>query len=949
MKRSSHPPSRSRALAGLRALGVLLLAHPLFTHAQVTQSASTLASSSPSSASRLQSILPAAKRASAAAPAAMPVTTTQASRLQSVAPVLLAQNSAVPVPNATQRPGPGAGIPPQGGFPRGGPGTAGGPGRPGSPAATRPPGMQTPNVPPTFPPVLRPAGAPPPQKPAEMKSKDDKPKDGNPDEIELQYVNVPLPEILLGYEELTGKKIIRDVNTEGMQMTIETTGKLPKAEAIEFMEKTLLLNGYAFVASGPKMLKLVAFDAKKPPMEGGVPTFESVDGLPTTDQVVNYVQKLSYIEPEDAAKVLSELIPPHSYGKIAAVPNNRAIVITENSATIRSIVAMLKILDAAPSVTTQKTFQLTRENAEDVKKALDEILDTDKKGGSSSGGGTSAYSGTTARPPVSTPQAGGSPIPGQPAPAAPAAQRGGAIVGGAGGAAGAGSSGAVAPKIIAIPRTNSLLVIARPVDMDTISGLIAELDAAANIQNFVIRPLKFLAAVDALNVLEQAISRGNEKGGGGGGVRSSSSPATSSGTNTNQTTSGFGRSSFGGSGFGGSSFGSSSFGTGGYGGMGGGGMGGFGGGSGLGGGGNLQSLRQEQAPQALVVGKTLLIADSSQNQIFASGPPEHLRVMSEILDELDQRPKQILISAVIGEVTLADGVEFGLDWLLNPTQIRSGGNTGTVTGAVRNTSAGILDPNTVKGVSDLSKIGNGLTLYGAINDNVNVIVNALKSNTAFKVISRPTVYTQNNKPASIASGTSIPIPTQTYSGYNTGVSTNNGLSTGITSNIQYQEIALSLDVVPLINSADELTLQISQQNNEQSGTTTINGNPYPTISQQRVNTVVSVKNESTVLLGGLIRENVQKEKSGIPILSSIPLIKYIAGSTKDKKTRRELLVFIQPRIVTGEGDLPPNVKDNAGQSAFSNETRAFLQQEQSAPPPPVKSTKLGRLIEKLLY
>ena len=136
----------------------------------------------------------------------------------------------------------------------------------------------------------------------------------------------------------------------------------------------------------------------------------------------------------------------------------------------------------------------------------------------------------------------------------------------------------------------------------------------------------------------------------------------------------------------------------------------------------------------MIVGKTLLIADSSQNEIFASGPPEHLRVMNEILDELDQRPKQILISAVIGEVTLADGVEFGLDWLLRPTEFQFDQNKGTAAGAIRNTGAGILDPSTIETLADISEIGNGLTLYGTINDNVNVIVNALKSNTAFKVI-----------------------------------------------------------------------------------------------------------------------------------------------------------------------------------------------------------------------
>lgn len=783
----------------------------------------------------------------------------------------------------------------------------------------------------------------PPPAATAAKSGGDKPAVDDDGMVELQFPNTPLPEILLMYEQLTGKKIIRDINAEGASVSIETTGKMEKADAIEFMEKTLMLNGYAFVPSGEKMLKLLAFDAKKPPSEGGVPIYAKVDELPKTDQVVNYFMPLTYIEPEDAAKVLSELIPPHSYGKISAVPNSRAIIITENSATIRSIVEMLKHLDAEPSRTTQKTFLLTRENAEDVKKALDEILDTDKKGGGNSGG-TSAYSGTSAQPRTptpGTPQAG-SAIPGQPTPPAATANRGAIVTGG--GSSG-GSSATVAPKIIAIPRTNSLLVIARPVDMTTIEGLVAELDAAAEIQNFIIRPLKFLAAIDALNVLEQAINRGNDKGGSSGGAgRAPSSPATSSGTNTNQTTSGYNRSGFGGMG-GGSSFGSSSggFGGGGFGG----GSGGFGGGgSTMGGGANLQALRQEQGPQALVVGKTLLIADSAQNEIFASGPPEHLRVMNEILDELDQRPKQILISAVIGEVTLSDGQEFGLDWLLRPTELRWNGNTGAAAGALRSSATPILDASGIADLEELtSGIGNGLTLYGAINDNVNVIVNALKTNTAFKVISRPSVFTLNNKPASIASGQSIPVPTQTFSSYNTGTDGN----TGLTSNIQYQEIALSLDVVPLINSDNELTLQISQQNNEQSGTTEINGNPYPTISNQRLNTIVMVKNNATVLLGGLIRENITKDKKGIPILSSIPILKYLAGSVKNLKTRRELLVFLQPRIITGNGDLPPNVDDNAGQSQFSNETRAFLHQEQSAPTPPVKTSRLGKLIEKLLY
>ncbi len=821
--------------------------------------------------------------------------------------------------------------------------------RPAPPIAQQSPrSFPNPNVtPPASPPVTKTPGAAAAAVNPLPTTATAKPKEpGKDDEVDLQFPNTPLPEILLLYEQLTGKKIIRDIQVEGVSMTIETTGKMPKAEAIEFIEKSLLLNGYGFVPSGERMLKMLAVDSKKPTGEGGVPLYAKVEDLPKTDQVVNYFTTLTYIEPEDASKVLSELIPPHSYGKIAAVPNSRAIVITENSATIRSIVEMLKHLDAEPSRTTQKSFQLTRENAEDVKTALDEILDTEKK--NSGGGSGSSGGGYTGQRPVN-PQVPAQPIPGQPNPAANANAARTAAVSSSG--SNSGNSATVPPKIIAIPRRNSLLVIARPVDMTYIGALIEELDAAAEIQNFITRPLKYLAATEALTILEQAITRGNEGAGGASG--GGSSPATSSGTNTNQTTSSLGRSTqggLGGGGLGGGSFGSGGLGGGGFGsngrtsgGLGG---GGFGGGGFGGGGGGLQSMREDQGPQALIVGKTLLIADSKQNEIFASGPPEHLRIMNEILDELDQRPRQIMISAVIGEVTLADGVEFGIDWLLRPTELKyNGDKTAVGAGAIRNSGSTVVDPSTIETLADLSEIGNGLNFYGTVNDHVSVILNALQSNTAFKVISRPSVFTVNNKSATISSGTSIPVPTQTFSSFNTGTDGN----TGLTSNIAYQDIALSLEVLPLINSDDELTLQIFQQNNEQSGTTTINGNPYPTISNQQVNTTVMVKNNSTVLLGGLIRENIQKEKNGLPLLSRIPIVKFLFGSTKNALTRRELLVFIQPRIVSGEGDLPPNVDDNAGQSPFSNETKAFLQQEQSSPTPPVKNSRIMRLLDKLIY
>ncbi|HYF36961.1 MAG TPA: hypothetical protein VD994_16810, partial [Prosthecobacter sp.] len=161
----------------------------------------------------------------------------------------------------------------------------------------------------------------------------------------------------------------------------------------------------------------------------------------------------------------------------------------------------------------------------------------------------------------------------------------------------------------------------------------------------------------------------------------------------------------------------------------------------------------------------------------------------------------------------------------------------------------------------------------------------------------------------------------------------------------------SLQILPLINSEDELTLQISQENNEASESrTTISGNQYPELSQQTLNTTVLVKNRSTVLLGGLIRESKNKSKSGLPFVSRIPVLGALVGSQGATTTRRELLVFIQPRIVHAMSDLPPSVEDAPGTSPFASEVQNLLVQEKeilAEAPAAKKRVDLGRLFRKL--
>lgn len=759
------------------------------------------------------------------------------------------------------------------------------PGIPGAPGQPKPAG----------------ADAPPAMKPEDAI----KPSGG----VELQFPNTALSQILLVYEDLTGLKIIRDANAEQATVSIETTGELTKEKAIMFIEKSLLLNGYSFVPSGEGMVKLLSFDAKKPQIEG-VPLIESAMELPETDQVVSYVALLQYLSGEDAIKAIDQVIPRHSYGVITAVPNSKALVITENSNTIRAILALMERLDNKPAQTITKSFQLTRSDAEDVKGALEEILGTDeKKGGSSSGGGAASRPSTPTQP--GQPNVPGG-VPQQPA----------ISVSSPGGA----QSEATPPKIIAIERTNKIMVIATPEMVDTIGKLIEELDGAAELRNFVSRTLKYLGVEAAMGIIGDAITRGSGEGAGGGGNLLSgggtSANNQNTGTNNSRTTGGFNNgmnSGLGGNSMGGG-FGSSGmgggFGSGGYG------MGGssFGGG---GGGANMQSLRPNNGPRSLVIGKTLLISDPTANSIFASGPPENLRILNEVLDELDERPQQILISVVIGELQLDSSRGLSVDSILRGALMTN--NQGSaVAGILRGGNAPLLDARDIKTMAGFgTTIANGLTFYGGFRDGLDFIIKTLETGGNFQVISRPTLFTMNNMQASITSGVSIPVATSTQ-----GLVGGGATSTGLLSNVQYQPVVLRLDILPLINSDDELTLQIAQENNEASeDRTEIAGNEYPELSQQTLNTTVMVKNQSTVLLGGLIRESKNKSRSGLPFLSRIPVLGAIVGSQSKSVTRRELLIFIQPRIVNGMHDLPPSYQDSPGTSPFADTTRAILNQE----------------------
>jgi type II secretory pathway component GspD/PulD (secretin) len=224
------------------------------------------------------------------------------------------------------------------------------------------------------------------------------------------------------------------------------------------------------------------------------------------------------------------------------------------------------------------------------------------------------------------------------------------------------------------------------------------------------------------------------------------------------------------------------------------------------------------------------------------------------------------------------------------------------TGTAAPILSSIVDPSNLINFSQIiQNVGGGTNIYVAAGNAFASIVHLLESTGRFKVISRPTVFTSNNKKAIIASGTEIPVPVNTLSNVNSGGVVNNVAS--VQSSIEYKKVALQLEVVPLINSEKEVSLDILQKLDSLAGTTNISGNNIPNIATRYIRTNVSAANGSTIVLGGLIEDNKTKNYTGIPYLSRIPYVGALFRSTTSNKMRTELVILMRPEVTLTKLDL----------------------------------------------
>jgi general secretion pathway protein D len=280
---------------------------------------------------------------------------------------------------------------------------------------------------------------------------------------------------------------------------------------------------------------------------------------------------------------------------------------------------------------------------------------------------------------------------------------------------------------------------------------------------------------------------------------------------------------------------------------------------------------------------------------------------------LDQRPQQVYLATVIGNLQLNGETDMGVDWAqtfklisANQSGIASANLNSNVNGqSIIGTGAngtGVVNPGAILSSALIPGL-QGLAIYGKIGDALNVFIRALDTRSHFTILARPAVYTANNKRAVISNGQQVPIPGTSLSNVPT---TTTGTATGsvasVESTVQYENVELRLEVIPLINSNNEVTLKIAQINDTLGNNVNISGNEVPIINSQRLTTTVTIPSGATVVLGGLIQDNIQNTDNGIPYIDNIPYLGHLFKYTTRVKNRTELLIFIQPTIVNNNLD-----------------------------------------------
>ena len=274
-------------------------------------------------------------------------------------------------------------------------------------------------------------------------------------------------------------------------------------------------------------------------------------------------------------------------------------------------------------------------------------------------------------------------------------------------------------------------------------------------------------------------------------------------------------------------------------------------------------------------------ADEATNSLIVRAPSAEFSSLKTIIEQLDIRRAQVYVEAVIANVSTDQMEAFGVNWDAgDPIAIPEGTTS-------RSISSGIIGD-----ASNLNLSGSQLTfnLFNGGSDDLNLVVNAIRSDTNSNILSTPTILTLDNEEAEIIVGQEVPFVTGSFTSATDG-GDGNAFQT-----IERQDVGTQLKIRPQINEGDTIRLEVEQEISSVVATE-LNDEADLITNTSSIAAIVQVDHGQVIVLGGLTSDTVSDTITGVPVLSRIPLLGALFRSKTKEVDRQNLMVFLKPYII----------------------------------------------------
>jgi general secretion pathway protein D len=683
------------------------------------------------------------------------------------------------------------------------------------------------------------------------------------DTVRILWRAEKLVSVLHYLEILTERSVIRPQSLPTPEFTFDSRGDMTRDEAILAIESLLSINGIGVTPLGDKLLKVVAIASirtEAPELEIG-----SLKDRAPSGKVVSKLFRLKYLDSQTFQTQIQQFLSP-GFSTIIPFQNSNAVIVTDTISNLQRLEYVVSEVDTPSRLNVETRFYtLEFAQASEVSQQIQGLIDAAR---TNFGENNNQNSNTNNNRAQARTQGGGVNQAARLQPAIAAVAAEGAIPN----QILFGSNTALASD----DRTNQIIIMSEPSNMvffdDIIEKLDIKADPATRIEVIV---LNHAEATEVAGLLSSFVS---------GSTSTESGDRSQAGANTGRQQTNTGQQ------------------------------------------GAAQNTirqnaqtqpRQQQVANAV---RTVLEdrdsqfsdfmtieADERSNALIISGTRSDLELMTELIAKIDVLLPQVLIEVIIAEVNLGNDANRG---------------TSSISGSyVQNEAEG--EPN-ITGLNGLDLFGIGASnvalnldkTTGIISNlSFDAILNAARTNSNVRILSKPYLMTTHNKEATFTVGQRVPVVTGTVSD-----SLNGNRET-----VQYQDIAIELKVKPLIGPNDIIQMEIDQSVNDIDREVLVNGNEQPVIGSRQMVSFVSVKSNGLVVLGGMQRSKQSDTKGRMAILGEIPLLGNLFRSKAVGFENRELLLFIRPKVVRDADEANANARDAIGKHPISGKVDDLLE------------------------